>query len=127
MTELRTPLYRVRGLGAAHEGTAHFWRQRLTSIAAIPLTLFLIASCLIVAGADYATVRLYLSAPLVAIALLLLVLVYVVHMRIGMEEIVMDYVHAPGCKVTLLILNTFFCVVVGLVCVFAILKLAFGA
>jgi len=127
MVELRTPLRRVRGLGAAHEGTGHFWRQRLTSVAAIPLTLVLIAVCFAAAGADYATARAFLGSPLIAITLLLTVLVYVVHMRIGMEEILVDYVHAPGLKLVSLILNTFFCVVVGLVCVFAILKMAFGA
>ena len=125
--DMRTPLRRVRGLGAAHEGTAAFWRQRVTSLAAVPLSVFLIAACVTIAGADYATVRAALASPLLAIALLLLVLVYVVHMRIGMEEIVLDYVHAPGPKYASLILNTFFCAVIGLVCVFAILKLAFGS
>lgn len=127
MVDFRTPLRRVQGLGAAHDGTEHFWRQRLTSLAAIPLTVFLIGACLAVASADYATVHAFLASPLVAVTLLLLVFVYVVHMRIGMQEILVDYVHAPGAKFATLILNTFFCVVVGLVCVFAILKLAFGS
>jgi succinate dehydrogenase / fumarate reductase membrane anchor subunit len=123
----RTPLSRVRGLGAGHEGTGHFWRQRVTSVLAIPLTLFLIFACLFIAGADYAAARAFLAHPLVAVALLLLVLVYVDHMRIGMEEIVADYVHGPGVKVLSLILNTGFSLAVGAIAVVAILKLAFGA
>ena len=123
----RTPLAKVRGLGSAKEGAEHFWRQRLTAVANIFLVAFLVWLLVTLAGADYATVKRTLAKPQVAIPLLLLVLSGLVHMRIGMQVIIEDYVHAEGPKVVVLMLNSFFTFVVGLVCVFAVLKLSFGA
>ena len=79
------------------------------------------------AGADYATVKRTLAKPQIAIPLLLLVLSGIVHMRLGMQTIIEDYVHSEGRKVVALMLNSFFAIVVGLTCVFAVLKLSFGA
>jgi succinate dehydrogenase / fumarate reductase, membrane anchor subunit len=124
---LRTPLARVRGLGSAKEGTDHFWRQRLTAVSNIFLVSFLILLLARYAGADYATVRQALSHPVNAVALLLLVLSATVHMRLGMQTIIEDYVHSEGRKVAALMLNTFFALLVGVTCVFAVLKLSFGA
>ena len=123
---MRTPLAKVRGLGSAKEGTDHFWRQRLTALANIPLTLFLVVSLIRYAGADYAAVAGFLSSPTVAIVMALLVLSAIVHMRLGMQVIIEDYVHSEGLKVAGLIANTFFAVAVGSACIFAILKLGFG-
>lgn len=127
MADFRTPLARVRGLGSAREGTGHFWRQRLTSVAAIPLTAFLVAAAIMAAGSDYETARAMLASPWVALPMLLTVLVFCVHMRLGMQVIIEDYVHGEGAKVICLMLNTFFVVAVGLACVYAIMKLGFGA
>ena len=126
MKDMRTPLAKVRGLGSAKEGTGHFWRQRLTAIANVPLTLFLVISLIRYAGADYASVTAFLSYPIVAILMLLLVLSAVIHMRLGMQVIIEDYVDNEGLKFAGLIANTFFAVAVGLACSFAILKLSFG-
>lgn len=123
----RTPLAKVRGLGSAKQGAEHFWRQRLTAVANIFLVTFLIWLLATLAGEDYATVKSALAKPHIAIPLLLLVLSGLVHMRLGMQAIVEDYVHAEGSKVVVLMLNSFFVIVVGLVCVFAVLKLSFGA
>jgi succinate dehydrogenase / fumarate reductase membrane anchor subunit len=123
----RTPLARVRGLGSAREGAEHFWRQRLTAVANIFLVAFLVWLLVTLAGADYATVKRTLAKPQVAIPLLLLVLSGLVHMRIGMQVIIEDYVHSEGRKLIILMMNSFFTFVVGLVCVFAVLKLSFGA
>ncbi|MGE0853336.1 MAG: succinate dehydrogenase, hydrophobic membrane anchor protein [Hyphomicrobiaceae bacterium] len=123
----RTPLARVRGLGSAKEGAGHFWRQRLTAVANIFLVAFLVWLLVALAGEDHATVENALAQPHVAIPLLLLVLSGLVHMRLGMQTIIEDYVHSEGSKVILLMLNSFFVVAVGLVCVFAVLKLSFGA
>jgi succinate dehydrogenase membrane anchor subunit len=121
-----TPLKRVRGLGSAHEGPDHFLRQRLTAAAnliLIPFTVGLIAT---LAGADLATVKATFANPVVAIAVILMVLVTTVHMRIGMQVIIEDYVHAEGAKMLTLAANTFFSWAVAAVAIFAVLKLSFG-
>jgi succinate dehydrogenase / fumarate reductase membrane anchor subunit len=123
----RTPLAKVRGLGSAKEGADHFWKQRLTAVANIVLVSSLIWLLVKLAGADYATVTRTLARPQNAILLLLLVLSGVVHMRLGMQTIIEDYVHSEGRKVALLMLNSFFAILVGLTCAFAVLKLSFGA
>jgi succinate dehydrogenase / fumarate reductase membrane anchor subunit len=123
----RTPLARVRGLGSAKEGTDHFWMQRATAVANVFLVCFLIGLVVVLAGADYETVRSALGRPYIAIPLLLLVLSGVMHMRLGMQSIIEDYVHSEGRKVAALMLNTFFAVLVALTCAFAVLKLSFGA
>ena len=123
---MRTPLKNVRRLGSAKEGTDHFWRQRVTSVAALLLLPFVLWLVLAVIGADYEAVRRILGNPVVAILLLLFIVTSIVHMRIGMQVIIEDYVHADGAKVALLMLNTFFSILVGLACVFAVLRLSFG-
>ena len=122
---MATPLARVRGLGSAHRGTETFWRQRLTAVANVPLVLFLILSIVTHIGADYAEVRAYFARPLVALAMLALMLSAAVHIRIGLKEIIEDYVHG-GAKVIAILLATFFAAGVGLACVLAILKISLG-
>jgi succinate dehydrogenase / fumarate reductase membrane anchor subunit len=123
----RTPLAKVRGLGSAKEGADHFWRQRLTAVANIILVCVCGSLIVRLVGADYATVKVALAQPYHAIPLLLLVLSGVVHMRLVMQTIIEDYVHAEGRKVVLLMLNSFFAMAIGLTCSFAVLKLSFGA
>jgi succinate dehydrogenase / fumarate reductase, membrane anchor subunit len=123
----RTPLAKVRGLGSAKGGTDHFWMQRATAVANIALVGFLIWLLFTLAGADYATVKRTLGMPWVAIPLLLLVLSGALHMRLGMQTIIEDYVHSEGPKIAALLLNTFFAILIGFTCAFAVLKLTFGA
>lgn len=127
MVDMRTPLAKVRGLGSARDGTQHFWRQRLTSVASVPLTLFLIGLLISLNGADYETTRAALANPFVALLLMLVLLSGLVHMRIGMQVIIEDYVHGEGLKIGLLMLNTFFSIAVGVASVYALLKLALGS
>jgi len=122
---MRTPLSRVRGLGSAREGTEHFWRQRLTAIANIPLLGFFIFVVVKLNGAGHAELVAYLSQPWVAIIMLIVLGSGIYHMKLGMQVIIEDYVHGGSGKL-LLIANTFFAIALATACGFAILKLGFG-
>lgn len=124
---IRTPLARARGLGSAKSGTEHFWLQRVTAVANVVLVVIVLAQIARLAGADYVAVKAALRSPLLSLPLVLLVLSGMMHMRLGMQTIIEDYVHAEGNKLALLMLNTFFVILVGLICVYAVAKLTFGA
>jgi succinate dehydrogenase / fumarate reductase membrane anchor subunit len=123
---IRTPLARVLGRGAAKSGTAHFWHQRLTAVANIPLTIAAIIILITLLGRNQAAVAQILGSPAIAIIMLLFVISITVHMRLGMAAIIEDYVHDESAKLTLLMANTFFTFAVGLAAVYGILKLSFG-
>lgn len=124
--DMRTPLAKVRGLGSAKDGTDHFWRQRLTAIANIPLILFFIVLIAMLAGRPHAEVVAIIASPLVAIMLILAVLSVTFHMRLGMQTVIEDYFHGEASKFALVILNVFYPFAVAAISVFAIAKIAFG-
>jgi succinate dehydrogenase / fumarate reductase membrane anchor subunit len=123
---LRTPLARVRGLGSARSGTEHFWHQRLTAVANVPLTIAFVVIVVGLIGRSHATAQQVLGSPLVAILMLLFIGTAVYHMRLGMQVIIEDYVHHEIAKLSLLMANTFFTIAVGLASAYAIFKLSFG-
>jgi succinate dehydrogenase / fumarate reductase membrane anchor subunit len=124
---MATPLKRVRGLGAAHEGTETFWRQRVTAMANIPLVIFLVLSIVSHIGASYAEVKAYLANPIVAVLMLALIISAAIHMRIGLREIIEDYVHGEGCKVLALVAITFFAGIIAIASTLAIVKISLGS
>jgi succinate dehydrogenase / fumarate reductase, membrane anchor subunit len=123
---MKTPLGRVRGLGSARSGTTTFWHQRLTSVAGIPLTIGFIVVVIALLGRNHAAAVQILGSPLVAILMLLFIINTAYHMWIGMQEIIVDYVHDELWKLAALLANTFFSIVVALASTYAILKLSFG-
>ena len=125
-SEIRTPLARVRGLGSAKSGTQDFWHMRVTAVALIPLTIAFVLLVVSLLGRNHAFVVQILGSPLVAMIMLLFIIASAYHMWLGMQEIVVDYVHDELWKLAALIANTFFCAGAGLACVYALLKLSFG-
>lgn len=123
---MRTPLGRVRHLGSAHGGTDHFWRQRLTGVANAVLVVLALFIVLSTVGRPYEEAVAFLGRPWVATVLVLLFASVAVHMRLGMQAIVEDYIHGEGLKVVLLAASTFFSAGVAVVAIMAILKLTFG-
>jgi succinate dehydrogenase / fumarate reductase membrane anchor subunit len=121
---IRTPLARARGLGSAKSGVEHFWHQRLTAIALLPLTLWFVWSVARYAGAPYAEVLEFLHNPFNAGAILLFVLAGLYHMVLGVQVVIEDYIHKEGTKLALLLLTNFAAFALGVVCGIAVLRIA---
>ena len=123
---MRTPLGRVRNLGSAKSGTSDFWRQRVTAIATALLTIPVIIIILSLVGRNHAWTAQTLGSPLVAIIFALFIVAGVLHMKIGMQVIIEDYVHDEKIKLVAIIANIFFSTAVALASLYAILKLSSG-
>ena len=125
-SNLRSPLARVLGQGSAKEGVHHWWVQRLTSVALVPLTVWFVVSLLSLPSYDHATVVAWMGQLWTAVFLILLVLTAAWHSQLGVRVVVEDYVHGSGTKALTLALLTFFHVLVAAAGVLAILKVALG-
>jgi succinate dehydrogenase / fumarate reductase membrane anchor subunit len=123
---LRSPLGRVLGMGSAKDGTAHWWAQRVSAVALIPLTLWFVFSLLTLPALDYDTVRTWLSVPISGFLAVLLVGVLAYHSYLGTIVIVEDYVTGTGMKVLTLLVLRFLYVLCGGAGIFAILRVVFG-
>jgi succinate dehydrogenase / fumarate reductase, membrane anchor subunit len=123
---MRTPLGRVRNLGAAHSGTGDFWRQRMTGVAMVLLMIPAIAIIVMLFGRNQAFAAQTLGSPLVAIIMLLFIAASAWHMKIGMQVVIEDYVHNEKLKLAVIMLNNFFSIAVALASTYAIFKLASG-
>ena len=123
---LRSPLRRVLGAGAAHDGVRHWWRQRLTSIALVPLTVWFVVSLLALPSLGYSTLVAWMSQSSTALLLILLLLTAAWHSQLGVRVVVEDYVHGAGARTLTLVASAFEHVLLAAAGVFAILRVAFG-
>ncbi len=124
--DMRTPLARVKGLGSAKEGTHHFWHQRLTAVALVPLSLWFMYSMVNMDGADHASVVSWMGHTHVAVLLISFVLSLFYHAQLGMQVVIEDYMHVEWQKVTGLILIKFIAVIAALTSVLSILNIYLG-
>ena len=123
-SSLRTGLARIRGLGAAHSGVSHWWWQRLTALALIPLSIWFITSLVTaLLLPDVLKVSQWFSSPVNAVLMVSMLIALFLHAKLGVQVIIEDYVHQPVAKYVLLLLNTFICFAFAVVCILAVLKL----
>ena len=123
---MRTPLGRVRNLGAAGAGTGDFWRQRVTAVAVGLLTIPFILIVLTLTGRNHAAAAQVLGSPIVAVIMILFIAASALHMKIGMQVVIEDYVHNEKAKLVAIIANNFFSIAVGLASIYALFKLSSG-
>lgn len=123
---LRSPLARARGLGAAHGGTHHWWAERITAIALMPLVLWFAFSVASLTGADHAAVAGWLASPVNAVLTLLLIAAMFHHMQLGLQVVIEDYIHSRGTKYVVLVASKLASVLLGVTAAFAVLKVALG-
>ena len=124
---LQTPLGKVRGLGPAGNGVHHWWLQRLTAVALVPLGVWLLVSLVTLPSLDFVTVATWMGGTWTASLLTLLVLTASWHSRLGMQVIIEDYVHDHGLKTVTLVLSGFVHALLAALGVFAVLRVAFGS
>jgi len=123
---MRTPIGRVRGLGAAHSGTKDFWRQRLTGLGMLLLFIPAVIVVMMLLGRNHAAAVQILGSPLVAVIMILFIIASSWHMKLGMQVVIEDYVHDEKLKLSAIIANNFFSLAVGLASIYAIIKLSSG-
>jgi succinate dehydrogenase / fumarate reductase membrane anchor subunit len=126
MSELRSPLSKVKGLGSAKEGTGHFWHQRLTSLLLIPLVLW-VGFSIAALPVDHATLVGWIQQPWVAVALVLLVITAFYHAQLGLQVIIEDYISSHSRRTLTLLLTNLACLLFGTIGVISVLKISFGA
>lgn len=124
MGKMQTPLGKVRGLGSAKNGTHHWWMQKVTAVALIPLTIWFVASLVQLTSSDYEAAFMWVAYPLNAILMILFISTGVYHLKLGIQVVVEDYIHVEMTKVILQMIVTFGCAALGLTGVLAILKIA---
>jgi succinate dehydrogenase / fumarate reductase membrane anchor subunit len=124
--KFRTPTNEVRGLGSAKDGTHHWWLQRVTAVALVPLSVWLVASLVSLAGADYQSAVTWMRSPVVTVLLICLIGALFHHAQLGLQVVLEDYVHAEWLKITSIILMKFTALVLGLASVVAVLKVSLG-
>jgi succinate dehydrogenase / fumarate reductase membrane anchor subunit len=126
MSDLRSPLARARGLGSAKHGLQHWWAQRLTAVALVPLVVWFAVSLVMLSGADYAAARAWIGSPFVMVLLILTIGVGLHHAQLGLQVVIEDYIRSDGWKLALIVVVKFIAALFGLAAVVAILRIGFG-
>ena len=124
---LISPLARARGLGSAKKGASHWWAERVSSVALVPLTLWFVWSVVHLTGADQAAVRGWLSRPATAILMSLFIVSMFYHLALGLQVVIEDYVHREGVKVTALLLIKGLVILTAAAALFTVLRVALGS
>ena len=124
MSSAQSPLRRTRNLGASHSGTGHFWRERITAAALVPLSLWFLYAVLGLAGTNVVTALRFLALPWNALLMAAFVLTALYHAALGLQVVIDDYVHAAGAKIALFLLVRFAVIATGSTCIFALLRIA---
>ncbi len=123
---LRTPLARVRGLGSARSGVEHWWRQRITAVAGVPLVALLVWWAVSLSGASYAETIAAVRSPWIGLGLVLAIGTLAWHMQLGMQVIIEDYLHTDRTKYLALVANIIFSAAVAIAAIYAVLLIGFG-
>ena len=125
-TSMRSTLGRVRHLGSAKEGAHHWWMQRLTALALVPLVLWFVVSVAGLSSLDYPAALVWIGSPSVAVTLVLLIGATFYHAQLGLQVVIEDYIHNEGLKIAALVLVKFAMIILAVASIFAVLKIAFG-
>ena len=123
---LRSPLGRARGLGSSRSGSDHYWAQRITAVALIPLSLWLVTSLITITASDLSSVKMWVSNPINTSLLLLTLISGLWHGQLGMQVVIEDYVHAPVVKHLALIFTRLVAAFLAISATVSTLKLALG-
>jgi succinate dehydrogenase / fumarate reductase membrane anchor subunit len=124
---MRSPLGRAIGLGSAKEGVEHWWRQRVTALALVPVTLWFVIAVIGLVGADHAVFVAWVRNPMAALLLILLLVATFYHAALGLQVVIEDYIHGEAMRLTTLLLMRLLCIIFALRGIFAVAKLALGA
>ena len=124
--QFRSPLGKVRGLGSAKDGTHHWWMQRVTALALIPLALWFVVSVVALAGQDHAAFVAWVRNPISATLLVVLIAATFHHAQLGLQVVLEDYVHREGLKLASILAIKFASVVLAGIGIFSVLRIAFG-
>ncbi|HPF45254.1 MAG: succinate dehydrogenase, hydrophobic membrane anchor protein [Alphaproteobacteria bacterium] len=121
---LRSPLGKVRGLGSAKNGTHHWWMQKVTAVALIPLTIWFVSSVVQMTQASYEVVINWMTSPIVTVLMTLFVATGIYHLKLGLQVVIEDYIHSESAKVVLQMTVSFCCIITATAAIFSILKIA---
>ncbi|MGH7038740.1 MAG: succinate dehydrogenase, hydrophobic membrane anchor protein [Stellaceae bacterium] len=127
VSRMRSPLGRATGLGSAQEGVGHWWLQRLTAVALVPLAVWFVVAVIAHLGVDLAGFRAWVGAPGTAIAFILLLIAVFYHLSLGLQVVIEDYVHAELSRLGLIVALRLICFGLAVAGIFAVLRMAFGA